>query len=662
MHNYYLCKMKLSIVIVNYNVEYFLEQCLLSVRNAMPGIEGEVWVVDNNSVDGSMRMLQEKFPEVKVIANKENVGFSKANNQAIAASSGEFVLLLNPDTVIEADTLKKTIAFMEDHPEAGALGVMMVDGKGKFLPESKRGLPTPNVAFYKIFGLARLFPKSHRFGKYHLSYLDKQETQDVDVLSGAFMLMRREALKKTGLLDEDYFMYGEDIDLSYRIQKAGYRNYYYPHTRIIHYKGESTKKGSLNYVFMFYNAMIIFARKHFSSKNAKYFSFLINMAIWFRASIALSARIVRKALLPVIDGVMIIAGFFLIKNYWERTMIFPDGGHYPIELIQIALPVYTGIWLLSVFLSGGYDKPFRMRNAISGLAIGTALILIFYSLLDEQYRFSRALILIGSLWAVLSIFMVRAVFTLLKIEGVSLINRISKRLLIVGDAEESDRVRNILQKSLPNISFMGLVNTEEEEKGNNEFIGTLRQLDEIVSIYKINEIIFCARNLPAHIIIDKMSELSQQQIEFKIAPPESLFIIGSNSINSSGDMYLLDVNNIGKPANLRKKRLLDLNASVLFLVFLPLIMLVMRQPLRFPLNLLMVLFGYRSWVGFNRSIPLDHKLPLIRKGILNPVDQLKNPVDNPKTIDNLNILYARDYRLWNDIQIIFKGFRQLGRK
>jgi GT2 family glycosyltransferase len=224
-------------------------------------------------------MVQTKFPQIHLIANKDNVGFSRANNQALAISDARYLLLLNPDTVVEEDTFSKVVSFMDEHPDAGGLGVRMVDGKGRFLPESKRGLPTPQVAFFKIFGLAKLFPKSKRFGRYHLGYLSEFDTNEVDVLSGAFMLMRKETLDKVGFLDETFFMYGEDIDLSYRIQLGGYKNYYFPETKIIHYKGESTKKSSVNYVFVFYKAMVIFAKKHFSQNNAKLFSMAIHLAI-----------------------------------------------------------------------------------------------------------------------------------------------------------------------------------------------------------------------------------------------------------------------------------------------------------------------------------------------------------------------------------------------
>ena len=347
--------MKLSVVIVNYNVKYFLEQCLYSVRKAMQGIETEVFVVDNNSVDGSCAMVIQKFPEVILIENKKNVGFSKANNQAIKLSKGEYVLLLNPDTVVEEDTFKKITEFMDEHADAGGLGVKMIDGKGNFLPESKRGLPTPKVAFYKIFGLSRLFPKSKKFAQYHLSYLDKNKIHKVDILSGAFMLMRKKVLDETGLLDESFFMYGEDIDMSYRIKLAGFENYYYPETTIIHYKGESTKKGSVNYVRVFYNAMIIFAQKHFSKNNAKFYSFIINSAVYFRAFIAIFSRFLKNIFLPALDALLIFAGFWFITPYYEKSK-FGETGVYPDEYLLIVVPFYILIWLVSL----PYSKYFQM--------------------------------------------------------------------------------------------------------------------------------------------------------------------------------------------------------------------------------------------------------------------------------------------------------------
>ncbi len=282
----------LSIVIVNYNVCGFLEQCLLSLADAVKEIPHEIFVVDNASTDGSDTYIPRRFPQVKYIYNTGNVGFARANNQAMALSSGRYVLLLNPDTVVGESVLSEACRFLDDHPDAGALGVKMLDGDGRFLPESKRGFPSPWVSFCKIFGLAKIFPRSPRFGRYHLRYLDENEINRVDVLSGAFMLLRRSTLDRCGLLDEQFFMYGEDIDLSYRMTLTGRHNYYLP-LRIIHYKGESTKTESLRYVRIFYQAMLIFLRKHYP--HYKFFAqFSIRLAIYLRAS----AAAVRRKLFP----------------------------------------------------------------------------------------------------------------------------------------------------------------------------------------------------------------------------------------------------------------------------------------------------------------------------------------------------------------------------
>lgn len=652
--------MKISIVIVNFNVEHFLEQCLTSVRLSLKGIEGEVFVVDNNSVDGSVQMVRDKFPEVHIIANKENVGFAKANNQAIQQSKGKYVLLLNPDTVVEETTFSKVIEFMDRTPDAGGLGVMMVDGKGNFLPESKRGLPTPEVSFYKIFGLSSLFPRSKRFGKYHLSFLDKQKIHQVDVLSGAFMLLRRETLDKTGLLDETFFMYGEDIDLSYRILKAGYKNYYFPETRIIHYKGESTKKSSANYVFVFYNAMIIFARKHYAREKLRLFIALINIAIWFRAGLALISRFIRKIFLPVLDASFIVAGLYFISEFWQQNVIFPTGGQFPADLMKIGIAAYSAIWLVSVFFSGGYDKPVRIGKIVQGVALGTGLILIGYSLLAEEFRFSRAIILLGAAWTTIYFIANRLILHWSHMGDMTLAGQQSKRIVIIGDESETQRVSTILEKSGTEIGYLHFV-APEDVISSEKIDAGISQLSDIIHIYRINEIIFCAKNISSQDIISLMSGFTQKSIEYKIAPPESLYIIGSNNINHPGDYYVYNINNISRPENLRRKRLVDLGVSIVLLLIFPLVLFFIRSPFGFIANLFSVFVGFKSWVGYNLSIPLSHRFPSIKKGVLNPADYARKPIDNPATIDNLNIVYARDYKVWNDLQIILRNIRSLGR-
>ena len=268
--------MKLSVIIVNYNVRLLLEACLKSVEQALAGIDGEIFVVDNHSSDGSVAYLEPRFPKVHFIANTENMGFARANNLAIRQSQAEYVLLLNPDTVVYENTLRESVAFLDSHPEAGGVGVRMLTRDGEAAPESRRAVPTPWVAFLKMIGFSK---------RYYMSHLPWDKPGRIEVVSGAYCMLRRKALDQVGLLDEDFFMYGEDIDLSYRLLKGGWQNWYLP-LDIIHYKGESTQKSSFRYVHVFYQAMLIFFRKHYG-----HLSFLLSLpiqaAIYFRAIMAL---------------------------------------------------------------------------------------------------------------------------------------------------------------------------------------------------------------------------------------------------------------------------------------------------------------------------------------------------------------------------------------
>ena len=647
----------LSVIIVNYNVKHFVEQCLHSVFSASKNLNVEVFVVDNNSVDGSVPFIKQKFPLVKLIENKTNTGFSVANNQAIKQSSGKYALLLNPDTVVQEDTFEKVLAFMNQHPDAGGLGIKMFDGKGKFLPESKRGLPTPAVAFYKIFGFAKLFPNSKKFGQYHLTYLDKDKTHPVDILSGAFMLMRKETLDKVGLLDETFFMYGEDIDLSYRITLGGYKNYYFADSSIIHYKGESTKKSSVNYVIVFYKAMAIFAQKHFSTGNAKLFNFLIHLAIYLRATIAITSRFIKQSFFPAIDFVLILLGLYLIKDIYELQFKF-NNDYYSKRLIDLAFPIYTAIWMFFSYLSGGYDKPFRFLKMIRGILVGTAIILIIYSLLPENYRFSRALILFGTMYTVMVYLITRVIYNAAGLSQFKFkTEQKSKRIVIIGSEEEFDRVFNLLKETRINAGFVGFVSNNDNGVKNQYYIGNFNQINEIVDVHVINEIIFCAKNISSQNIIDKMLTLVTKGVDFKIAPPESLSIIGSNSIDTAGDLYVIDINNVGKPENRRKKRLFDLTASGLLLVFSPVLIFFQRNKLNFISNCFKVLLGIYSWVGYGKAPRKD--LPAIKPSVLTPADASKNEFQSDK-INLLFLSYSKDYSVEKDIKIVFAALRNLG--
>jgi len=646
-------KLKISVVIVNYNVEYFLEQCLNSVQKALENVPGEVFVVDNNSIDNSVEMVRQKFPDVHLIANKDNKGFSKANNQAMLIAKGEYVLLLNPDTVVEEDTFQQIVAFMDEHPDAGGLGVRMLDGKGKFLPESKRGLPTPAVAFYKIFGLSSIFPKSKRFGRYHLGYLSEFETNEIEIMSGAFMLMRKTVLDQVGLLDEAFFMYGEDIDLSYRIIQGGYKNYYFPDTRIIHYKGESTKKSSVNYVFVFYRAMVIFAEKHFSQKHARLFSLLINLAIYLRAGLAIMTRFIKRSALPVFDFAYIFAGLFLLTRYWQQEDI-----EFPQNVLKYAIPGYTLIWMLSIFYNSGYDLPMRLLRFLKGTLLGTLMILVIYALLPKDWQFSRLYILIGASW-VISYYYLSRLFLHYSIgKRFKLFGAPNQKFIIVGSLEESRRVSSILRQTNSKIDSIALVSATDEKTG--EQIGTISQLEQITFIHQIDEIIFCAKDTSAQTIIEWMSALGSLHLDFKIAQPDSLYLIGSNSIDTAGDLYVLNINEITRTIHVRNKRTLDFVLSLFFLMVSPFVIWKYENKGNWFRNMLSCLAGKSSFVGyFLPEKQNGQQLPSIKRGILTPFDAHK--VSDPQLAGKLNLIYARDYKIWTDLEIIRKAWLKLDR-
>ncbi len=649
--------MQLSIVIVNYNVKYFLEQALHAVRRACSGLQTEIFVVDNHSLDGSCEMVQTLFPEVKLIENKENVGFAKANNQAIKQASGKYVLLLNPDTVIEEDCFQKLIHFMDQTADAGAVGVKMIDGSGKFLPESKRGLPTPEVAFYKISGLATLFPKSKKFGKYHLGFLSENEINEVDVLAGAFMMIRADVLKQVGYLDEDYFMYGEDIDLSYCINKSGFKNYYFPDTTIIHYKGESTKKTSVNFVFTFYRAMVIFAKKHYSQKHARNFSALIHIAIYIRAFAAIISRFASRVFLPLLDFSTIFISLALLVNFWSNFK-YATPKAYPSEIVYSNSVIYSLLWILGLYLAGAYNKRKTFLSVAKGIAFGTLGIAVFYAFIGEAYRFSRAIIILGALAAIIVPYAIRVMLYFVKYGRWSMSMGSHLKTIIVGNKSEVERVQDLLVKSKSKSEYLGYVSLEPNK--DIHYLGQVSELIELVKFFGVEEIIFCSKDLAASQIIEWMASNSQQDILYKIVPEESLFIIGSNNKNTPGDFYTIEINlKLAKAFEQQKKRAFDVITSLLLFALSPILILFVRQRLNLFHNIFSVLTAKKTWVGYASADNIK-LLPSIKNGVVSPLDAQGNKLLNPITIQKLNFLYAKEYSIEKDFLIVLKSIRSTG--
>lgn len=633
---------RISIIIVNYNVRYFLEQCLLSVERASRGLDTEVIVVDNNSEDDSLSMLRQQFPQVRVIANRENTGFSKANNQGIAASTGEFVLLLNPDTVLQEDSLRAPLDFMEIHPECGALGVPMIDGTGTFLPESKRGLPTPAVALFKMTGLASIFKKSKLFGRYHLHYLHPESNHAVDVLSGAYIFIRRTALDKAGWLDERFFMYGEDIDLSYRIQQAGYINVYFAGTRIIHYKGESTKKQSARYVKVFYEAMILFARKHYASRSAGLFALLITLAIQVRAFGALLSRYFARIWQPLTDFAVLYAGFFAITRYWELNNKFVRS-YYPPEYFYLHLPAYISVILFFTWLSGGYDRPSRWKNLSRGAVAGSLVLFSAYAFLPKTMQFSRAILGLGCIWSLVSFIAWRVAIQALSGGKFNQEENTGRRWLLVAGRDEAERIRQFPSGAL----IAGQI--APAQAGN---------ADELLTCARIHEadtLVFNLGEMAAQKAIALMQQLQGKGLRFKTVPPGAGFVIGSDSKDGRGEWTGNQTPYALAQAHVRrKKRTFDILLAIAFLPLAPFLLL-RENGRRLMQYLPAVLLGSRTWIGYpDTAIALPRMKP--------PVIPLRNVFKgleaHPDWEQRLHENYAMHYDPARDLKIIWEAVRK----
>ncbi|MBQ2510641.1 MAG: glycosyltransferase [Bacteroidales bacterium] len=651
--------MLLSVVIVNYNVKYFLKQCLASVfgsqRRLADGSELalDVWVVDNDSVDGSLDMVRSDFPAVHCIENHDNVGFARANNQALRAiasrnaDAGEgasgssmgsdadhLFLLLNPDTIVEADTFVKCADFMAQHDRCGGLCVKMVDGEGNYLPESKRGFPTPEASFFKISGLIHLFPHSRRIAAYYMGHLSEDDINEIEIMPGAFLMFRRAVYDLIGGLDESYFMYGEDIDFSWRIHQSGYSNYYLPTTHIIHYKGESTKKGSMNYVYTFYNAMAIFVKKYFTGRHAVLFNALLQSAIWLRAALAGVRRMASHVAVPLFDFAAAYGGFFLLKQLWS-TLRGGDVDYYPAEYTAVVIPLYIIILLVGSWLSGGYDRPLRPSRIVRGMGAGLLMLLAFYSLLDEDQRYSRMLLLAGSLWTLLSTLLLRLVLSGLHVDGYSLRGNEKSKILILGGAGELRRVASLYASV--GIGADRLVLRD---------LGHESRLEDIIRVEKIDEVVFCGSDIDLPTIISLMTRLRTTGVRYKIAPAEGDYVIGSNSIVSRDDLFTDDLVTITSASCRRQKRLFDLGSSLLLLIFSPLLVWLQSHPGDYLRHCFSVLVGRCSWVGY-----ADHP------GIFSPAALM--PDAPAATVQRLTLRYMRRYRPGTDAVILLRNLRAL---
>ncbi len=652
--------MKVSVIIVNYNVKYFLEVCLHSVLRALEGIESEVFVVDNHSADGSAELVAGKFPSVCLIRNRENKGFGRANNQAVAVAEGEYILFLNPDTVLPEDFFHKTIGYMDAHPEAGGIGPRLIDGKGRFAPDAKKAFPSLSVALFKGTGINNLFPKSPYFNKYYAVHIGEYETAEVDALSGCCMMMRHEAIKKAGgAFDEDYFMYFEDGDLCYRLRMNGYKNIYFPETTVIHYKGESTKKTTLSYVKIFNEAFAIFANKHYSKQYAKAFLLFINMGVVLRAILSAFKTLLKVLKMPLFDAILLILILWFLKEFWTEQVkdILP----IPMRSIYLTFPSYILIWIISLFLNGTYDQPYRGVRVVRGMLIGTVLCLAYFGLISPELRYSRAIIILtGLIGAILLLasheFLYRiGIFKLMRYDA------LPRKAVIVA----TEDVFNTTGKKLDQVHYApdiyGRIEPSDDEATMTKRLATISSLKDLLFTAGIHEVIFCVNGLRYKEILDQMQRCGGAY-EYKIHLPGSQSFVGSNSSHTAGDLYTADRRfNLSRSSHQRNKRVIDIILSLFLLLISPFVLPVITEGKQFLKNCFLVLSGRKTWIGYAAN-EKNNTLPSVRPAVLPPYNLIKDYQPGNTVTAQMNFSYAAHYNAMQDVNLVIKNLKFLGRK
>ena len=639
--------MELSIVIVNYNVKEFLTQCLDSIFKSQTQYNYEVIVVDNSSRDSGRDEICSTFKDITWIDNSKNVGFGRANNQGFSHAKGVYTLILNPDTVLQEDTLEKCISYLLAHPEVGGLGIKGLDGSGQFLPESKRALPTPLVALWKITGLSAIFPKSSVFARYHLGHLSPEENHEVDILVGCFMMVPTQLLMSVGGFDPQYFMYGEDIDLSYELQKTGHKNIYFSDSQIIHYKGESTKRGSLNYVRMFYKAMVLFAKKQFTGSSAAAYSLLIYSGIYLRATLAIVARLGKSTFTPLLDAAVLFAVLNTIKSYWEQNHRFINGGSYPDLYTYTIQGSYVLVWLFGLWLSGVYFKNNRPIVMVRSMIVTTLFIGFTYGLLPDELRFSRALLLLGALGGLSAMLGWRAVLSVLS--GKPMFEGATKqpRILFFGSKYSKGALDDILHSSGIIPSFYW----EEIPNFNND--DWLLKLQALVRLHRINELIVDVSEVSNTRLISILTSLGEQT-SVKSLMPEQKFIIGSDSSLTQGTTYRKS-QQTADPQYLRQRRVFEITATFLVVSLAPMTLVCALATGRFSAWKLWIRYsghimtGEKSLIGYSRSLSEKFNVPPLPHPIFDICSVLPSELDYMQNARAIVENYAIEARLRQDV-------------
>ena len=661
----------LSIVIVNYNVRDFLHHALVSLQKASKGLRAEIFVVDNASDDGSVEMVRRRFPKIQLIANKQNLGFAKANNLALQQARGEYILLINPDTVVEENTLRTMLGFLRDHPDAGLAGCKILSPDGSFQPACRRSFPTPWVAFTKITGLSNLFPRSSLFARYNLTYKSVEESYEVDAVSGSFMMVRRNVYDTVGGLDEAFFMYGEDLDWCYRIQRAGWRIYYVHATQIIHYKGESTKRSSIDEIKTFYEAMDLFVEKHF--RYPTLFNAVIKVGIALASFGAFAASLVRPIQLAIVDFIVVNLSLLLAEYLWRGDVFLYPAYAYPIVYVVPAILIIASLYAVGVYT---YRKMSLSRTAVGvlfGFVVISALTAFF-----REYAFSRAIVAISG---ALSMALLPGWRLMLRVFGRSMgsgrRSLFGKRTLIVGTDENArELLRRLRSRIADGYEVIGFVETTRARVGTMvdsvPILGSIDSVGKVIKEYHISDVIFSPHSLSYSHILSVIRNTREYQVGFHLVPRTMDVIIGKASVDTLQDLPLVQISyNLERGFNRIAKRTFDIVFSGLLLCTVYPILYIHhavthRALSGFVLQLPRVFRGELSLVGppeGSNNPPMKdsspgHPLYLGKSGLAGLVQLQGGRAITRDEIEQYNLYYARNQSIMLDVEILLKTWMQ----
>lgn len=658
--------MQLSVIIVNYNVRAFLENALVSVYKALGGITGEVIVVDNASDDGSVEMVRQKFPDVKLFANEHNLGFAAANNIGMKAASGEFILLLNPDTIVQEDTFKVMIDVLDNNEDVGLAGCKILNPDGTLQLACRRSFPTPWIAFTKIIGLSALFPKSRLFSKYNLEYLNPDESYEVDAVSGSFMFLRRSVMDRVGGLDEQFFMYGEDLDWSYRVKREGWKIYYVHSTQIVHYKGQSVRRSDIDEVKLFYEAMRVFVQKYFSRGIVS--DLVLRFGIVVREWAAFLGRAAKPLRATFLDLLLIDASFIAAEFIWFGEFFrFP---HYAYQVIFIVPWLILAITMQSL---GVYTtRKLSSARAASSVLIGYVLLsaLTFFF---KQYGFSRMVVVIsGSMNLILLPGWRLLARTLLRSPEHHRKSLFGRRTVIVGlDASGQAVLQKLRARIDGGYNIVGFIDLNRKRLGEKvagvEILGSIDNIGKVIEEQRVTEVIFSTNALAYSDILSVIGRSRSRSVNFRLVPSSLEVIIGKTHIDELGDLPLVDIDySISRPLNKFLKRLFDIVFSFCCVIFIyPFIavrsaspgstgsftstMLLMPKILRGEMSFVGPEGGWRANGSTSAGVHLG-KPGVTGLARINARDGLTR-----EEVDKYNLYYAKNQSLLLDIEILMKS-------